>query len=90
MSSPCGHARTIRLPLPSEAEKAGAVCEDCARNGGRWVHLRKCLVCGAVVCCDSSPNRHARRHASEHGHPVIASMEPGERWRYCFYDDAVI
>ena len=53
-----------------------------------WVHLRTCQTCGATLCCDSSPNRHATRHAQASGHPVIASAEPGERWLYCYPHDA--
>ena len=64
-------------------------CEDCVREGTRWVHLRSCLACGHVACCDSSPRRHASRHHAETGHPVIASAEPGETWRWCFLDELV-
>ena len=63
-------------------------CEDCLRIGGWWVHLRLCTTCGHIACCDNSPNRHATRHAQATGHPVIASAEPGERWLYCYPDDA--
>ena len=63
-------------------------CEECVKTGSRWVHLRTCQTCGATLCCDSSPNRHASRHAAATGHPVIASAEPGERWLYCYPDDA--
>ena len=62
-------------------------CEECVKIGGTWVHLRTCLDCGATHCCDSSPNRHATRHAEQSGHAVIASAEPGERWLY-YYPDA--
>jgi hypothetical protein len=65
-----------------------AVCEECVKAGARWVHLRTCQSCGATLCCDDSPNRHASRHARSSTHPVIASAEPGERWLYCFPDDA--
>jgi hypothetical protein len=65
-------------------------CEDCLQEGSRWVHLRLCLTCGHVGCCDSSPRRHARAHAARAGHPVIQSFEPGEDWRYCFIDDATV
>ena len=65
------------------------VCEECARTGGTWVHLRTCQTCGRTLCCDSSPNRHARGHAESSGHPVISSAEPGERWLYCYPDDAL-
>ena len=62
-------------------------CPDCVRTGDSWVHLRVCLVCGYVGCCDESKNRHARRHFHATGHPVIQSYEVGEAWRYCFIDD---
>jgi hypothetical protein len=64
-------------------------CEECVKSGARWVHLRTCQGCGATLCCDSSPNRHASKHAQASGHPVIASAEPGERWLYCYPDDQV-
>jgi CPA1 family monovalent cation:H+ antiporter len=60
------------------------VCEDCIRLGTRWVHLRLCLTCGKVACCDSSPQRHATAHFHESRHPVIRSAEPGETWRWCY------
>ncbi len=63
-------------------------CEECVKTGSSWVHLRTCQACGATHCCDSSPNRHATRHAQSSGHPVVASAEPGERWLYCYPDDA--
>lgn len=63
-------------------------CEDCVKIGSGWVHLRTCQECGVTLCCDSSPNRHASRHARSTGHPVIASAEPGERWLFCYPDDA--
>ena len=64
-------------------------CEECAKTGSAWVHLRTCQTCGATLCCDESPNQHARKHAAAAGHPVIASAEPGESWLYCFVDDAI-
>jgi hypothetical protein len=64
------------------------VCEECVKTGSRWLHLRTCQECHATLCCDSSPNRHASRHAVSIGHPVIASAELGERWLYCYPDDA--
>jgi hypothetical protein len=63
-------------------------CGECVKTGSRWVHLRTCQTCGATLCCDSLPNQHASHHARATGHPVIASAEPGERWRYCYPDDA--
>jgi uncharacterized UBP type Zn finger protein len=64
------------------------VCEECVKIDAQWVHLRTCQECGATLCCDNSPNRHATKHARASGHPVIASAEPGERWLYCYPDDA--
>ena len=61
-------------------------CDECVQIGGEWVHLRTCQECGGTHCCDSSPNRHATRHAQKTGHPVVASAEPGERWLYCYPD----
>jgi hypothetical protein len=63
-------------------------CAECVKSGANWVHLRTCQTCGATLCCDSSPNKHASKHAKSSGHPVIASAELGERWLYCFPDDA--
>jgi Zn-finger in ubiquitin-hydrolases and other protein len=65
-------------------------CDECVKSGSRWVHLRTCQTCGSTLCCDSSPNRHASKHARAVGHPVIASAEPGEHWLYCYTDDAFI
>jgi len=64
------------------------VCEECVRIGARWVHLRTCQECNVTLCCDSSPNQHASKHARASSHPVIASAERGERWLYCYPDDA--
>jgi uncharacterized UBP type Zn finger protein len=63
-------------------------CAECIKTGDSWVHLRTCQTCGATLCCDSSPNRHATRHAKASGHPVVASAELGEHWLYCYPDDA--
>jgi hypothetical protein len=63
------------------------VCEVCVTTGDRWVHLRTCQTCGVTLCCDSSPNKHASKHARSSHHPVIASAEPGERWLYCYNDE---
>ncbi len=61
-------------------------CEECLKLGMRWVHLRLCLSCGHVGCCDSSPGRHATKHFHSTAHPVMASFEPGERWAWCYVD----
>lgn len=65
-------------------------CQECMQLGSPWVHLRLCLTCGHVGCCDSSPNKHARRHAAADGHPIAASFEPGENWRWCFVHEAFV
>jgi uncharacterized UBP type Zn finger protein len=62
-------------------------CAECLATGSRWVHLRLCLTCGHVGCCDSSPNRHARLHAAAEEHPIVQSFEKGEDWRWCFVDE---
>jgi uncharacterized UBP type Zn finger protein len=68
-------------------EPRAYVCETCVKTGDAWVHLRTCQTCGVTLCCDSSPNRHASKHARTSQHPVIASAEPGERWLYCYVDE---
>jgi len=83
--SPCTHLQ--RAPHDVESAVQGE-CEDCVAEGWTaWVHLRKCLSCGHVACCDSSPRRHASRHFEASSHPVMRSVEPGEEWRWCFVDD---
>jgi hypothetical protein len=82
---PCTHRDQIKDVTPS-AEG----CEDCLRDGGTWVHLRLCLGCGHVGCCDSSPGRHASQHAAESGHPIVQSFQPGETWRWCYVDEAMV
>ena len=68
----------------------GHGCVECLAAGGVWVHLRLCLECGHVGCCDNSPGRHATAHAHATKHPVIRSFEPGEPWGYCYPDDAFV
>jgi uncharacterized UBP type Zn finger protein len=65
-------------------------CEECLREGSPWVHLRLCLSCGHVGCCDSSPLRHARAHALSTGHPIVEALEPGKRWRWCYIDEQYV
>jgi uncharacterized UBP type Zn finger protein len=76
--------------ITDAAPSSPDVCEECLAMGSGWVHLRVCLTCGHVACCDSSPNRHARKHFHASGHPLIGSYEPGETWRYCYADDAML
>jgi len=79
----CAH---LRMAPVGESCPASA-CEDCLVEGTTWVHLRRCLTCDHVACCDSSPRKHARAHFGSVGHPVIVSAEPGEAWRWCWVDD---
>jgi uncharacterized UBP type Zn finger protein len=72
--------------LITELPEAVEGCVDCLAEGGVWLHLRICLECGHVGCCDDSPNRHASAHAASSGHPIIRSIEPGEDWSWCFVD----
>jgi len=84
MEGACGHLSKIQeVKLPAKRE-----CEECVRIGSEWLHLRTCQTCGQTLCCDSSPNRHASKHARASHHPVVASAEPGERWLWCFPDEA--
>jgi uncharacterized UBP type Zn finger protein len=77
----CSHLGLIDDVTPNSRR-----CEACVDLGSSWVHLRMCLSCGLVGCCDSSPNRHAAAHATDAGHPVARSVEPGESWRWCYVD----
>jgi len=80
----CTHIDQIELlELPDRIEG----CEECLAIGSSWVHLRMCQGCGRIGCCDSSPNRHASRHASASGHAVARSVEPGEDWSWCYVDE---
>jgi len=81
----CTHTDQIRDVIPS-----GEGCQECLESGDGWVHLRLCLTCGQVGCCDSSKNRHASRHALETGHPIAASFQPGEDWRWCYVDETYV
>lgn len=85
MATACAHVREMRVTRTDKH-----VCEDCVRIGSRWVHLRLCLSCGHVGCCDSSPNRHATRHFRETAHPLVRSIEPGESWVWCYADEAEV
>ncbi len=80
----CTHIQSIHAVKPPKAH----ACEECVKIGSRWVHLRTCQTCDTTLCCDSSPNRHMTKHARTSGHPVVASAEPGERWLYCYPDEA--
>ena len=78
---PCAH-------VPAHpAAPTSRVCNECVAMGDTWVHLRTCLHCGHVGCCDDSKNKHATRHFHSTGHPVIQSAQPGEDWRWCYVDE---
>jgi len=83
MSSSCTHLEHVHDVKPGTP----AGCEECLKTGGRWVHLRLCLTCGHVGCCDNSPGRHATRHFHNTGHPLIRSFERGEDWGWCYIDE---
>jgi uncharacterized UBP type Zn finger protein len=80
----CSHLDTIAVTALPEPIIG---CEACLEIGSRWVHLRMCMACGRIGCCDSSPNRHASRHAAAAGHPIARSAEPGEEWSWCYVDE---
>jgi uncharacterized UBP type Zn finger protein len=82
MAITCSHLDQIAVTTTDKR-----VCEDCVRIGDPWLHLRLCLTCGHVGCCDSSKNRHASRHFLGSGHPLVRSIEPGERWVWCYADE---
>jgi uncharacterized UBP type Zn finger protein len=78
----CTHLDQIRKVKPSAKG-----CEDCLKIGSTWVHLRMCMECGHVGCCDSSPNKHATKHFHKTKHPIMRSIEPGESWGWCYIDE---
>jgi hypothetical protein len=84
MAGACAHIDAVETVVHPKTR----ACEECVKIKASWLHLRTCQSCGATLCCDSSPNRHASKHAHASHHPVIASAEPGERWLYCYPDDA--
>jgi|SRR5580704_2899172 uncharacterized UBP type Zn finger protein len=87
IEEPCAHAAQATIV---EVRRPGKGCEDCLKIGGQWVHLRECLTCGHVACCDSSPNRHATKHFRSSGHPIVTSVEPGDTWVWCYADEAAL
>ena len=83
--TPCMHLADI-APVTPRTDG----CEECLKIGSPWVHLRLCLTCGHVGCCDSSPGRHATHHFHRTEHPMVASLEPGEDWAWCYVDEVMI
>ena len=88
MATPtCTHLDQIRV---TELPESVPGCEDCLRLGTKWLHLRICLECGHVGCCDDSPERHASAHAASSEHPIIRSIEPREDWSWCYIDELMM
>ena len=85
MPKECTHLDQIQITTTDSHE-----CEDCVAIGDTWVHLRLCLACGHVGCCDSSKNKHATRHFHASSHPIVRSLEPGENWKWCYVDQLFI
>jgi hypothetical protein len=83
-------ATCIHRDQETDAAPADDGCTECKATGDTWVHLRMCTTCGHVGCCESSKNKHAEKHFHASGHPIIRSLERGERWRWCYIDNAVI
>ena len=81
----CEHVSQIR-----DVQPADTGCTECKARGDSWVHLRMCMSCGHVGCCDSSKNKHATAHFHASGHPIIRSLERGENWKWCYVDQAVV
>lgn len=87
MTKTCSHISLIQKDI---TPKTPGGCEECLQIGDTWVHLRLCLICGHVGCCDSSKNRHATKHFHETNHPIIRSFEKGEDWKWCYIDEFFI
>ncbi len=84
MQERCTHKDQIR-----DVEPSAQGCEECLKTGDTWVHLRECLICGHVGCCDSSPNRHATEHFHATGHPIVQAFTGGD-WRWCYVDEVLV
>ena len=85
MAEQCTHLDQIKIRQTKKH-----VCEECVKMGDTWVHLRMCLICGQVGCCDSSKNKHATKHFHRTKHAIIQSVEPGEDWRWCYVDEIML
>ena len=81
----CTHANQIQKVTPRAQG-----CEECLKLGDSWVHLRMCLICGHVGCCNSSKNKHAQKHFNTTEHPIVESFEPNEDWRWCYVDETYL
>ncbi len=82
--------RCTHLDQINDVRPSAQGCEECLQMGDTWLHLRECLACGHVGCCDNSKNKHARKHFHAIGHPIVQSFEPGEDWRWCYIDSTLI
>jgi uncharacterized UBP type Zn finger protein len=87
ISAPCEHVDEVKV---RSVERPAEGCVVCLQTGGVWVHLRECLTCGLVHCCDSSPGKHATKHFHATRHPIVSSAEVGENWAFCYVDDAML
>ena len=87
LSNPCPH---VTSETPRHAKRPAAGCKECLEMGDTWVHLRLCLSCGHVGCCDNSKNRHATKHFRTTNHPLIQSFQPGEDWGWCYIDEVFL
>ena len=85
MNEKCEHIEQV-----GEVEPRASGCEECLALGDRWVHLRLCMTCGHVGCCDESKNRHATAHFHATNHPIIRSLEPGDSWMWCYADEVML
>lgn len=90
MADSCAHLQPLWKKGRKAVAPSGHGCKECLADGAEWVHLRLCLDCGHVGCCDSSPNKHATKHFHSSGHPMIRSYEPGENWAFCYVDDVTV
>jgi uncharacterized UBP type Zn finger protein len=84
MAQECTHLDQIKVTSTDKD-----YCEECIKTGDPWVHLRMCLSCGHVGCCDSSPNKHASKHFKSSEHPLVRSIQPGETWVWCYVDEVM-
>jgi uncharacterized UBP type Zn finger protein len=90
MDELCEHLMPLQRPDRPPVKPSGHGCQECLEAGGEWVHLRLCMSCGHVGCCDSSPHTHATKHAHKTEHPTIRSYEPGEKWEFCYPDELTV
>ena len=83
-------ANCTHLDQIGDIQSSAQGCEECLQTGDTWVHLRECLVCGHIGCCDSSKNKHATKHFHVTDHPLLRSFQPGDNWIWCYVDEVVM